>query len=140
MKTYNLMLHGEKVKRPNLNSIFRPNSNFIEVNDDLKIIALKDIFDTLVSVYSPSGSNFAVLNWATKTAHLSKDGKSMIEELDPINILGRTFVSTIDEAAKFVIDKSGDGTTSVALATCILSEKVMRFIKDQEEAGIKSTI
>lgn len=137
MKTYNLMLHGKKVERPNLNSIFRPNSNFIETNDDLKIIALKDIFDTLVSVYSPSGSNFAVLNWATKTAHLSKDGKSMIEELDPINILGRTFISTIDEAAKFVIDKSGDGTTSVALATCILSEKVMRFIKDQEEAGIK---
>lgn len=131
-KISSLCING-KIKTRENSAIFKPRSNFAKIPDDFKIISLYELVDNIKDVYGPLGNHFATVNSSDNITHITKDGKSFFEALKENNVLSQSILNIISEAADFVISKSGDGTTSVALLTCILTEKLISYMKLYKE-------
>ena len=126
------LLNQERSNNGNTAS-FIPESNHPSATPTLKRGALKNIMSHILDVYSPSGN--AIASGVPGDTRLSRDGSSFLDALifdDPCTSL---LHGLIMQGANYILENSKDGTTSVALLSCILSEKLIDLSEKLAKEG-----
>lgn len=114
-------------------AFYTPESNYPRARKELKLGAIKNLIDHIKDVYSPTGSMVAVN--VVGTIASTKDGSSLFDSMvfeDPVSLLVH---GLIRQGSEYILRNSKDGTTSVALLSCLLAERLIEICSSIEEAG-----